>query len=85
MVLPPHPLRQRKQEKINKNKEGKRNFISASPKSRNPLAAMFACGIATPAPYSSPNTAKDVPALDCLPPKDMAVKRNKMSAGVKQP
>jgi hypothetical protein len=28
--------------------------------------------------------AEGIPALDCLPSNDMALKRNKMSAGVKQ-
>jgi hypothetical protein len=46
-------------------------------------------GLQPAAPDSSPNTPKDVPgpdclAIRCLPSKDMAVKRNKISAGVKQ-
>jgi hypothetical protein len=85
MVLPPHALRQRKQGKINKDKEAKRNFISASLESCNLLPAMFACR-----DYNSLHHilaligSEGVPALDCLPSNDMALKRNKMSAGVKQ-
>ena len=82
ILLPPHAARQRKRGEI--KKEAKRNFISASQKAVIHQRQCSPAGTTTPAPYSSPKNARGVPALDCLPSNDMAVNKNKMSAGVKR-
>jgi hypothetical protein len=73
--------------------------MSASPKSCNSLAAMFACRdynplhhilvLIRPRVFQHRIVLPSIVchplfAIRCLPSKDMAVKRNKMSAGVKQ-